>query len=92
MNFDDAFHSRIHLTLRFPSLSLDSRTAVWRTFIDPVTTELSNEQIYSLAEKYLNGRQIKNVIKMARLVAKSTNSALQYRHIEDVLDIVMENA
>jgi hypothetical protein len=44
----------------------------------------------TLAEIVINGRQIKNVIKTARLIAMRKNAPLSMEHIQTVMS-VMEN-
>lgn len=92
VNFDDAFYSRIHLTLRFPQLNLDSRKEVWSNFLLPTGVALEDHELAKLAEEDLNGRQIKNVVKMSRLLAKNTGESLTASHIGNVLRVMKEDA
>ena len=91
--FDPAFESRIHLSIDFPKLDFDSRLHVWRTFVRPKNTEskytsnIGDEDLKQLAIAELNGRQIKNVVKTARLLAASEQKYLEIDHIEAVLRV-----
>ncbi|CAI6267882.1 unnamed protein product [Periconia digitata] len=92
-SFDPAFESRIHLTIDFPKLDFQSRLQVWRTFVRPGNTEsnyasdLSHAEIEKLALAEMNGRQIRNIVKTARLLAAGEQSRLALGHIEAVLRV-----
>ena len=45
-------------------------------------------ELKELAEKKVNGRQIKNVVRTATAVAEDQNEALGYKHLIQVLDIL----
>ncbi|KAI0404112.1 hypothetical protein F4802DRAFT_568975 [Xylaria palmicola] len=85
---DRAFHSRIHLTLHYPDLELDARAQIWRQFTRQSRSDtcLTNEDINNLAGLPLNGRQIKNVVKISTLLAGQEKVALGLDHIRTVLD------
>ncbi|KIW00749.1 uncharacterized protein PV09_07732 [Verruconis gallopava] len=89
--FDSAFQSRIHISLNYPELSVESRRAIWRNFLDQMPGEhrISAAQLNSLSLMNMNGRQIKNVLKTAQLLArrKSKDKALRHEHIITVLDV-----
>ena len=142
--FDAAFQSRIHISLDYPELTIDSRKQVWRNFLaqhnvvqsaarnkgstpahgsgaakasydaspaasaigvgadanieaDPEADnkllastqphDISDKQIDSLALMHMNGRQIKNVLKTAQLLASRKAEALKRDHVMKVLDV-----
>jgi len=155
--FDAAFQSRIHISLDYPELSIESRRSVWKNFlaqhnavqqsarekgpsksstsgakagassttpsstttpIKPDTLDgtlasteqdttdevaqaaaleahrkatqphaMTNSQIGNLALMHMNGRQIKNVLKTAQLLASRKAEALNMTHITRVLDV-----
>lgn len=86
---DPAFESRIHVSLTYKELDTNSRRHVWNQFLSrSVKTEtFSDDQLDSLAAVQLNGRQIKNMIKTAGLLAWSQNSDLNYEHVKTVLGL-----
>lgn len=86
-SFDPAFESRIHLTINYPKLDSTSRLQIWRTFAKRDTTSLSDDDLEELAKVELNGRQIKNVMKTARLLALSEGSVLTLSYVQDALKI-----
>ncbi|KAK8187955.1 P-loop containing nucleoside triphosphate hydrolase protein [Phyllosticta capitalensis] len=89
--FDPAFESRIHLTINYPNLDASSRRLIWRTFVMPDEKKsqsvLTEGDLDELTAVELNGRQIKNVVKTARLLAASENRRLSYRHLQTVLRV-----
>jgi SpoVK/Ycf46/Vps4 family AAA+-type ATPase len=90
--FDAAFHSRIHVSINYPELSAASRRHIWSNFltISGQNHDLAETDFDTLAEIFINGRQIKNVIKTARLIAMRKNAPLSMEHIQTVMS-VMEN-
>lgn len=94
-SFDPAFESRIHLTIDYPKLDLASRLHVWKTFIGLTesngsgasTTDITEQDLQRIAKEELNGRQIKNIVKTARLLAAGDKEALGLDHIETVLRV-----
>ncbi|KAF5640605.1 TOB3 (member of AAA-ATPase family) [Fusarium sp. NRRL 52700] len=87
--FDPAFESRIHLTIQYPNLDHTSRLHIWKTFVNIGNDEssLSEDELDELAGVELNGRQIKNVVKTARLLATHERTQLSMSHISTVLRI-----
>ena len=92
VDFDEAFFSRIHLTLHFPKLDIESRKAIWSNFLKPAGASLNDNELRDLAEAEMNGRQIKNVVKMARLLAANEKEAVRLEHVKDVLDVMQADA
>ncbi|KAI9817745.1 MAG: hypothetical protein M1827_000864 [Pycnora praestabilis] len=87
--FDAAFQSRIHISIDYPELSLSSRRQVWTNFlaINPEATNIREKDLDALAEMDMNGRQIKNVLKSAQLLASRKEMPLSHEHIKSVLDV-----
>jgi SpoVK/Ycf46/Vps4 family AAA+-type ATPase len=96
-NMDAAFESRIHLTLNYSELDKPSRKHIWTTFLDldrksaekgedgNAGCGFTDAELEKLSRERLNGRQIKNVVKMAGLLAESAKEGLGMRHLETVL-------
>lgn len=135
--FDQAFQSRIHISLEYTELDKKSRKSIWETFLtqhnvaqaaarektaatppDAVKNstkrpaddsamntdgdagdkkpedlrliitqphQLAHKDIDRLADLKLNGRQIKNFLKTAQLLAIYKKEPLSYRHIDTVI-------
>ena len=91
--FDEAFQSRIHISLRYHDLTADSRRKIWVAFLRKVHGDapdggLSREELRTLGEKKINGRQIKNVVKTATALATGRQEVLGYRHLLLVLEMM----
>ena len=89
-NIDDAFHSRIHISMRYPDLTPASRRHIWQTFVGGKGgTGIGKAQLDKLATVDLNGRQIKNVVKTARMLARSEDGDgnVGMGHIETILAV-----
>ncbi|TPX12832.1 uncharacterized protein E0L32_006712 [Thyridium curvatum] len=88
-NIDAAFQSRIHVSFEYPGLTNASRQTIWRNFLDRAgrNTDVSDAQVEVLARLDLNGRQIKNVLKTASLLASRKNTTLKREHIDTILAI-----
>lgn len=92
--FDDAFVSRIHLSLRYGDLSTKAKKAVWQTFINKVKEvegmrieDITDKDLDDLSRRALNGRQIKNIVRAAQAVAIHEDVPLSMKHIRTVLDV-----
>jgi SpoVK/Ycf46/Vps4 family AAA+-type ATPase len=90
-NIDAAFESRIHLSLMYGNLSFESRRQIWMTFLAG-NTSFSTEQIDTLAQIELNGRQIKNILKTAQLLATHKNEPLQFKYVQTITKLRAANA
>ncbi|KAF2652152.1 P-loop containing nucleoside triphosphate hydrolase protein [Lophiostoma macrostomum CBS 122681] len=90
---DEAFQSRIHITLAMPSLDAKAQLKVWQTFLREEIksqTELVSflkEIKKATAENALNGRQIRNCVRSARALAARGNQKLSVDHIRRVIDL-----
>ncbi|KAF2875800.1 P-loop containing nucleoside triphosphate hydrolase protein [Massariosphaeria phaeospora] len=87
--FDPAFQSRIHISLDYQELSFDSRRTVWKNFLDssPHDHSITDAQLNNLTHMNMNGRQIKNILKIARLLASGKDEKLSHEHIITTLEV-----
>ena len=65
--FDDAVASRVHLPLRFDNLKRAARASIWKKFLNKAETkrgshDLTPEDISSLEELNLNGREVRQLL------------------------------
>lgn len=89
-NMDPAFQSRIHLSMEYDDLSAASRRHVWANFLAGAGADphaIGEEEVEVLAQVELNGRQIKNVLKTAGLLARRKGVPLGFEHVQTVLGI-----
>lgn len=73
---DPAFRSRIHLFIAYPPLSADARRKLWvasitRAYRGQTPEWLSTQCLDHLVEQDINGRQIKNVVRVGYSLARS---------------------
>jgi len=134
--FDAAFQSRIHISLEYPELDINSRKTIWQNFLEQhnkaqvsarerplrmsvsaakaqqsavASGEKDADALAAEAEKYrsertlphamtekdvanlatlkMNGRQIKNVLKTAQLLASQRGQGLSFEHVKVVMDV-----
>ena len=89
---DQAFQSRIHLSLHYADLSRDAKEHLWRAFLEKArNTQLGLEhpavaELRLLSEKGMNGRQIKNAVKLAFTLADHLKERLSYKHLVQTMD------
>lgn len=88
-NIDPAFQSRIHISMAYPDLSTESRRHIWVNFLEQLKQphEFTEKDLDELATMQLNGRQIKNVLKTAQLLAARKKSGLKREFVDTVLAI-----
>jgi ATP-dependent 26S proteasome regulatory subunit len=97
-DMDQAFQSRIHMSLEYPPLDASARESVWRGFLSRAISlhatmegdsahTITEAEIRALAGLDLNGRQIKNVLKTANLLACHKEEKLAFRHLQTVLRV-----
>jgi hypothetical protein len=93
--FDAAFKSRIHLAIKYPALSFDSRRDLWITFITsghthPFPEWWNDAFLNTLAAEPLNGRQIKNIVRTAYALAMAEESNIRPQDIEISLQSIKD--
>ncbi|OJJ38081.1 hypothetical protein ASPWEDRAFT_179685 [Aspergillus wentii DTO 134E9] len=87
-NIDPAFESRIHVSIRYPDLNTTSRRQIWTQFLSETKMgQLSEEKLDEVCKLELNGRQIKNVLRTAHLLAQEDGCGLDYSHVQTVLTL-----
>ncbi|KAI5863276.1 P-loop containing nucleoside triphosphate hydrolase protein [Durotheca rogersii] len=93
---DPAFQSRIHLTIKYPSLDAAARRKIWERFLLPSSSSqesaLRHEDFAELQSFRLNGREIKNLVKMAQLLASHEKVPLAMDHVRTALHVTKANS
>lgn len=85
-SFDDAFCSRISMFLRYHSLSIPQREKVWGNFL--ARAGVKDVDLSLFAGNALNGREIRNIIRIAQTWAASTGEELTTSHVLRVVKMV----
>ena len=63
-NIDEAFYSRISFAVKYKDLDSQKRASIWTNILGLYKINLSEESILTLSQKEINGRQIKNAVKL----------------------------
>lgn len=90
-SFDEAFQSRIHVSLRYRDLEEEARRTIWYSFLEKLGIakgDLSVDEENDLVRRPLNGRQIKNAVRTAGALASSRKEKVAYSHLESVVKIM----
>lgn len=91
--FDLAFKSRIDLIIDYPKLTPSAKKQIWQTFVKPSEefpkneSSITEEEMDVLAKIDINGREIKNLVKTGRLLAKRKGEVLGMQHLRTVLGV-----
>lgn len=88
-DLDPAFHSRVSLTIKYHAHNEQDRRQIWKNLLNVIAPRdyIEKEEIELLAERDLNGRQIKNTIRLAvALRSESFQEYTLFEAIEAVLD------
>ncbi|KAK4104187.1 hypothetical protein N658DRAFT_493685 [Parathielavia hyrcaniae] len=89
-DFDEAFKSRIHVTISYPPLSNEAQSTIWQRLIEnSKNVKLDGAwdgQVYTaLGRLNLNGRTIKNILRTAVAYAYADGNALGLWHVVAML-------
>ncbi|KAI5780006.1 P-loop containing nucleoside triphosphate hydrolase protein [Geopyxis carbonaria] len=88
--FDEAFHSRIHISLHYHPLTQDARMQVWRNFAQTMAenVDLSEEDFEELSRHEVNGRVIKNLFRTSQALASDKGEKISIKHMRIVLGVM----
>ncbi|KAJ7463469.1 P-loop containing nucleoside triphosphate hydrolase protein [Mycena galericulata] len=91
--FDAAFQSRIHLSLRYSDLARAEKEQLWRAFLQKPRSsgvgmcEISVKQLQTLSRRNLNGREIKNIVNLSVALASENKEDLTYGHVVRTMNV-----
>ncbi|CAG9981746.1 unnamed protein product [Clonostachys byssicola] len=89
-DFDDAFKSRIHVTITYPELSDTAQAAIWKRFtanLQVSKDESWTDEVYgTLGKLALNGRTIKNMLRTAVAYAIGDRKPLSISHVLAIVE------
>lgn len=95
--FDEAFKSRIQLSLHYEALSRRQRKQIWQNFIarlerssieaDFVDTANLYKHVDELAGLEMNGREIRNALTTARQLALHKKQKMDFGHLKHVVKV-----
>jgi hypothetical protein len=85
---DIAFQSRIHLAIEYTSTSVSTRRKIWTVFIERLADADAREDLLEHIEELkrfnLNGRQIRNAVKVAKGLAGGQR--FTFAHLEQAVE------
>ena len=88
---DTAFQSRIHLAISYPPLAPHARLQLWKDWIEKSTgvaepNWMTESVVQQLLTRNTNGREIRNIMRVAQSVAQNEKRAIQANDIFQGLD------
>jgi len=86
---DDAIESRISMIFNYGNLDKNVRKQIWKNLTNETLLEINDNDIDKLSDYKLNGRQIKNTIKLSQSLAFHLNEKPTIRHIEHIINLEM---
>jgi hypothetical protein len=96
--FDEAFMSCIQVSLHYNGLTADQRMKIWQKFFerlkeleeDRIDFDDLQDHLVEIAQNEMNGRQIRNAIRVALQLAKYKGESLNYGFLNHVIGITTE--
>lgn len=91
--FDEAFKSRIQLSLHYENLNAEQREKIWTSFIARLKDLKEDmeptieKKVKDLASYPMNGRQIRNAITSARQVSRFKGEKLSFAILQSVIGV-----
>ncbi|ETN37302.1 uncharacterized protein HMPREF1541_08293 [Cyphellophora europaea CBS 101466] len=95
---DEAFKSRIHIAIRYPDLDASTRRSIWQNHLKRAAdfyqhgVNVGPQELDQLSQKTLNGREIRNIVKSAQLLASRSKQPLQKSHLDIVWRVEHEQS
>ncbi|KAI5083032.1 hypothetical protein GOP47_0002775, partial [Adiantum capillus-veneris] len=82
--FDDAILSRITLAISYPALEDSQRRDIWQTLL--LRAGIRNATYDALLLRHFNGRQIRNIVHLAQLLAAGRKQNLDITHVIEAIN------
>lgn len=84
---DDAIISRLTAHIEYEYPDKDDLIKIWKILSKQFDIDITDRAIYDIAKKYANmsGRDVKNTIKMMKLVSNKTGEACSFKMFERIL-------
>ena len=86
-NIDRAFYSRISVALRFGAADAPKRRQIWQNLLESAGLDGIGLDLDVLAGHDINGRQIKNVIRLTQTLAKAEGREIDVAMVSEVIDL-----
>ncbi|PWY77830.1 P-loop containing nucleoside triphosphate hydrolase protein [Aspergillus eucalypticola CBS 122712] len=80
--------SRIDVAIHYPRLDSESRRHIWTRLLGKSDRKAFSEgEIFNLGDCDLNGREIRDVLNTARVLARYRDTKLSYKHVLTALQL-----
>lgn len=86
--FDPAFYSRISVALKYDALTVQARAQIWANLLE--AAGIMHMDTHMLAQHDLNGRQIKNLIRLSQSLARQQGVPVSTDHIMNCMSVSRE--
>lgn len=92
-DFDEAVKDRVHLEVTFEPMTPSSRRIIWRNMINSIPNKEGGDENWTkelydaLSQVQVNGREIKNILRLATCYASGTGSQLAPVHLKSVIEV-----
>jgi hypothetical protein len=80
-NFDRAFHSRISLAIHYGEMTDEIRRSIRKNLLSAAKIDYSTFDLDVLSKIEINGRQIKNSIRLAQTIAHAEGTKVTQHHL-----------
>lgn len=87
-SLDPAFQTRITLSLKYEPLDLEGRAKVWENLLLKSGQTLDSLDLVMLAKPVLNGREIKNALRLAMALAVDEGCELSQDLLLETVEVV----
>lgn len=84
-NLDQAFYSRVSMGLNFPKGTAEKRASIWKNLL--TSAQITGIDAAALSVFEINGRQIKNTIRLAQTLARAKGHSVTAADLERVIKI-----
>lgn len=85
-SMDDAVKSRVNLFMTYTDLNYDRRIDVWKSILSKWKLKLSDDTIYEVAEYKLNGREIRNYMRLIVSLLEDRKLEFNDDNMKDILE------
>lgn len=91
---DEAFRSRISVIIEYQNFDNNTRKQIWKNLLNAANIKLEEDVIDQLTDLKtpdgleINGRQIKNAIRMAQCLAFNKNATVNFDYLSKVIKMM----
>lgn len=87
---DSAVRSRINLIIAYNNLNKEKRCKIWENILDFWSIQLSKRDVDKLSNFELNGREIRNYLKIVICIIKDKDIPIDYANINKYMNTLID--